>query len=432
MKQVLSVAKQVFYKNIKSWGFYFMVFGPIIFLLIFGLIGKYFSDQESEEDLDTGLAVIALVSDQEEVNQFFASIDQEDMIADFTSDMDSVEEAQTAFEEDEVDGILQVDMTEDDLSATFYQESGYLNYLVPYVQEVLNQIQVMNRATSLGLSQEEVGQILEPVNISQENLEVPAEEEAEGDVNDFAKLAVAYVINFALFFFIMFYSGMITEEIATEKGSRVMEVILSSMTATKHFFGKLLGVVFTILLHIALYIILGGLVFVFFIDDDLLSMVGEFIDISEVLGEFMGVGLVLGVIALILYSVVSAFLGSLVTKTEDAGKVMIPLVFLALAGFYIGIFGLTGNTETALVRYASYVPFWTPLVMPFRIAMDTVGTTELWLTSIGTVVFTILMTWLAVFFYKTNVLVYSSESMITQLKRSWSINQSNREARKQN
>lgn len=429
MRQVLTVAKKVLLKNLKSWGFYFMIFGPIIFFLIFMLVGRYFGESETFSSDQTR---VALVSDQNQATELFEAESSQESPIEFVTDFESLDEAKTAVQEEEIDGILEVEMAETDVNATLYHQEGQLSDSLPLIQERLSQVQMLNRASNLGLDQADLAQLMEPVSINEEEIQAESDESEAGNETDFVKLLVAYVINVALFFFIMFYSGMITEEIATEKGSRVMEVILSSITASQHFFGKLLGVVFTILLHVLVYILVGGLAIYFLVDDEMLNMVSEFIDISEVLAEFTGVALVLAIIAIILYSVISAFLGSLATKTEDANKVMIPLVFLAMIGFYIGMLGMSGNTDNALIRYTSYVPFWTPSVMPFRIAIGSVGTLELWLTIAGTILFTILVTWLALHFYKSNVLVYSSESMFAQLKRSWSISQSNRQARKSN
>lgn len=429
MKQMLTIAKQVLLKNLKSWGFYSMIFGPIIFFVIFILVGRYFEESETFTPDQT---TVALVTNDNQVADLFEPLTNEGSPVKFVSDYESLDEAKTGVQEAEIDGILEVEVTESDVNATLYHDEGELSDVMLVAQDQLTQIQMLTRASNLGLEQADMAQIMEPVTINEEEINVASSDSQPGEETDFIKIMVAYVINFALFFFILFYSGMITEEIATEKGSRVMEVILSSITASQHFFGKLLGVVFTILIHISVYIILGGLTIYFLVDDDIIDMISELVDISEIISEFTGVALILAIIAIILYSVISAFLGSLATKTEDANKVMVPLVFLAMIGFYIGIFGMSGNTDNALIRLTSYVPFWTPSVMPFRIATGSVGTLELWLTIAGTILFTIIVTWLALHFYKSNVLVYSSDSMMAQLKRSWSINQSNRQARKSN
>lgn len=432
MKQILTVAKQVFLKNIKSWGFYLMVLGPILFMVIMGLVGYFMSEDNMDSD-ETDQTTVALVSEDPAMEEYFSVLNNEDSPLEMTTDYSNAKEAEKAYNDDDIQGFVTVDTNETPVSATVYH-NGELSTHLPAIHQVLSQVQRNNAATQIGLTEAELGQLNTPAVMEESDIEVKdtAEGDAEDDV-DPLQLGVSYIVTILLFFFISFYSGMICEEIATEKGSRVMEVILSSITATQHFFGKLLGLAFTILVHISLYIVLGGLAFFGInqlFEENLLAFLTDIIDFKAIIGEFLGITLLLSILGIIMYAVISAFLGSLATKTEDANKVMLPLVFLLLAGFYIGMFAMGGGTENIIIRVGSYLPFWTPLVMPFRMASNSVGTLELWLSLAGMILFTILVTWLSLMFYRSNVLVYSQANAFKQLKRSWSINKSNRQAQK--
>lgn len=432
MKQILTVAKQVFLKNIKSWGFYLMVLGPILFMVIMGLVG-YFMSEDNMDSGETDQTTVALVSEDPAMEEYFSVLNNEDSPLEMTTDYSNANEAEKAYNDEEIQGFVTVDTNETPVSATVYH-NGELSTHLPAIHQVLSQVQMDNAATQIGLTEAELGQLNTPAVMEESDIEVKdtAEGDAEDDV-DPLQLGVSYIVTILLFFFISFYSGMICEEIATEKGSRVMEVILSSITATQHFFGKLLGLAFTILVHISLYIVLGGLAFYGInqlFEENLWTFLTDIIDFKAIIGEFLGITLLLSILGIVMYAVISAFLGSLATKTEDANKVMLPLVFLLLGGFYIGMFAMGGGTENIIIRVGSYLPFWTPLVMPFRMASNSVGTLELWFSIAGMILFTILVTWLSLLFYRSNVLVYSQENAFKQLKRSWSINKSNREAQK--
>lgn len=434
MKQILTVAKQVFLKNIKSWGFYLMVLGPILFMVIMGLVGYFMSDDNMNSD-DTDQVTVALISEDPAMEEYFSVLNNEDSSLEITTDYSNANEAEKAYNDEEIQGFMIADADETPVSATVYH-NGELSMHLPAIHQVLSQVQMDNVATQIGLTEVELSQLNTPAVMEESDIEVKdaTEGDAEDDV-DSLQLGVSYIVTILLFFFISFYSGMICEEIATEKGSRVMEVVLSSITATQHFFGKLLGLAFTILVHISLYIVLGGLAFFGInqlIEENLLAFLTDIIDFKAIIGEFLGITLLLSILAIVMYAVISAFLGSLATKTEDANKVMLPLVFLLIAGLYIGMFSMGGGTENIIIRVGSYIPFWTPLVMPFRMASNSVGTLELWLSLAGMILFTILITWLSLVFYRSNVLVYSQENAFKQLKRSWSINKSNRQAQKLN
>ena len=66
-------------------------------------------------------------------------------------------------------------------------------------------------------------------------------------------MALAMGITILLFVFISSYSSIIAQEIASEKGTRIMEVILSSTKAQTHFYGKLTGVILVALTQIFIY-----------------------------------------------------------------------------------------------------------------------------------------------------------------------------------
>lgn len=409
-----------------------MVLGPILFMVIMGLVGYFMSDDNMNSD-DTDQVTVALISEDPAMEEYFSVLNNEDSSLEITTDYSNANEAEKAYNDEEIQGFMIADADETPVSATVYH-NGELSMHLPAIHQVLSQVQMDNVATQIGLTEVELSQLNTPAVMEESDIEVKdaTEGDAEDDV-DSLQLGVSYIVTILLFFFISFYSGMICEEIATEKGSRVMEVVLSSITATQHFFGKLLGLAFTILVHISLYIVLGGLAFFGInqlIEENLLAFLTDIIDFKAIIGEFLGITLLLSVLGIVMYAVISAFLGSLATKTEDANKVMLPLVFLLIAGFYIGMFSMGGGTENIIIRVGSYIPFWTPLVMPFRMASNSVGTLELWLSLAGMILFTILITWLSLVFYRSNVLVYSQENAFKQLKRSWSINKSNRQAQK--
>ena len=404
---------------------------PIVFPLIIGLISYFIS---SSTDSGTGaenVDTIALVTSLDDLVGDETWEGQEEASLKLTQDYPDLDQAKQAYQDGEIDGILEISGQRDQVQATLYHE-GNLSYALPYLEGQLSQSQAQARAAELSISQEDLTALTQGVDIGDNQYFLAEDDTAPAlfSASDM-QMVLAVLVNLVTFFFILFYAGMICEEIANEKGSRVMEVILSSITASQHFFGKLLGVAFTLLVHLAIYFLLALVGFFFLRQNEVLDIILQFI--GQSLASVQGV-LALSVLFVVLgvlsYTVISAFLGSLVTKTEDANKVMVPLVFLALFGFYLGFFIQSGVLEDGLlVNVLSHLPFLMPHIMPFRMAMGTVGGLELALSIGGNMVFLILLTWLSLVFYRSNVLVYSSENFIQQIKRSWSLMRSNRKAK---
>ncbi len=431
MKKTLIVAWQSLLKNLKSWSFYLMVFLPILIPLVIGLI-TYFVTNSSDfgtgaEDVDT----IALVSNPEDLLGEETWEGQEEVPVDLVQDYFDLDQAKQAYQDDEIDGILEISGQKDQLQATLYHE-GNLSYALPFLESRLSLSQTQAKAAQLGISQEDLTALTQGVDLRDDQYFLAEADAGLAPISaSEMQMVLAILVNTGTFFFILFYAGMICEEIANEKGTRVMEVILSSITASQHFFGKLLGVVLTFFIHLAIYFLITLVGFFFLRQNELLEIIMQ--TIGQALASVQDL-LVLSVLFVALgvlsYIVISAFLGSLVTKTEDANKVMVPLVFLALFGFYLGFFIQSGVLgDGLLVNVLSHLPFLMTHIMPFRMAMGTVGGLELALSIGGNIVFLIFLTWLSLVFYRSNVLVYSSENFIQQIKRSWSLMRSNRKAK---
>ena len=72
---------------------------------------------------------------------------------------------------------------------------------------------------------------------------------------------LVYVLMFVIYFAVILYSSMIATEVATEKSSRVMEILISSVSPVKHMFAKVLGIGSLGLTQIVVYGIAGFIAF---------------------------------------------------------------------------------------------------------------------------------------------------------------------------
>src|SRR5690625_7579401 len=102
-------------------------------------------------------------------------------------------------------------------------------------------------------------------------------------------------------------------------------------------------------------------------------------------------------------------LGSLVSRTEDAQQLIMPLIFLVMIGYFIAIFGLS-TPDIGLVTVSSYIPFFAPMLMLLRIGMLEV---PLWEVVISTMILigTIgILSILAARVYRGGVLMFGSSN----------------------
>jgi len=116
-----------------------------------------------------------------------------------------------------------------------------------------------------------------------------------------------------------------------------------------------------------------------------------------------------------LYATLSAMLGSLVSRMEDVGQVMLPVTLLIVAAFMVSMFGIS-MPEASIVTITSHIPFFAPLVMFLRVGLLEVPAWEIAL-SIGLLVLTIII--LAIIgarIYRGGVLMYGRSSSLKDFK----------------
>lgn len=404
--------KDTFIKNVKSVSFITMLLSPIILLaIIAGIV--YFATQSDSEAPEVEIAVI---SEDPSIAQMLVESDETLAIAD---EVTTVEEARDALGNDEISGYLEVNWEDDQLNGSLTHDG--LDNHIPIIEQVLTNTQVLVRASELNVTPEQLQSLNEPVVLDTQVVSVDEGEVVEEDsLERGIQIGSAYVINIVILMFIMFYASTVIEEVAGEKGTRMMEVILSSTTATTHFFGKLIGVFLVMLVHILFYVIVGFGAYTYFKDHELVvSLIGD-MDIGAILVDFLEFSSVFLIIGVIMYMFIAAFLGSLITKTEDINRAATPLSLLVVLGFYIGLFAMT-QPENSIVIISSFVPLMTPFVMPFRIATGTVSDLHVWLSLGGTVLFVGLLAYISLIFYRANVLIYSDTNFINTIKQSWTL-----------
>lgn len=228
-----------------------------------------------------------------------------------------------------------------------------------------------------------------------------------------AGIMISYGIGFLIYLFITTFLSMITTEVASEKGSRALEMLLVSVKPETHFRAKLVGM---FLLAFTQFAILFAVLFAllrFTKGGEKWGAVSEILKYVP-LTYFAYAGVFLFV-TLFLYLIIGALFGSLVSKVEEAGQVMMPAFFMTSIGFYVMVSGMS-NPDTMLIKVFSYIPFTSGMVMPMRIGATDINPIEP-IISLALLIVTALVFYkVSVSFYKRSVLTYSSGGVIQKIK----------------
>ncbi|MDX1806838.1 MAG: ABC transporter permease, partial [Paenisporosarcina sp.] len=325
---------------------------------------------------------------------------------------DSIQELENQITDEKISSFLVLGINDaDTIQATYTSKNANAFEQPMSIREALQSVQTNLKASTLELTGEEVAQLFAPIQFEQDA--VSASSKSEEELSQARGLV--YVLIFVIYFAVFYYSNMIAMEVATEKSSRVMEIIISSVSPVKHMFAKIAGVGTLGLLQIALFGVVG-FVALKTSSSDLTSGVFSFFGFSNVSISTMLYAVVFFLLGYFLYATLAALLGSLVSRIEDVQQLLLPMTFIIIIASFIAFTGL-GNPEAAYVQYSSYFPFFTPLVMFLRVGMLDLPFWEP-LLGIGILLITIfVLGWFGSRVYRGGVLMYGASQSLKDIKK---------------
>lgn len=215
---------------------------------------------------------------------------------------------------------------------------------------------------------------------------------------------VPMVISLVLFILIFAYGQMVAQSIATEKTSRVMELLLTSVRPLAIVIGKVLAMGLVSLLQFMLIGAVGGISFAvtapFGIGGDLIKImqntelqVGENAAIAEAVnGSFGSLSpltfiliFVIFVLGFLLFALIAALVGASVSRMEDLAQAMQPYSLLGVLGFYLAYFPSimtmdsldTGAaSDNAMQTFVCFFPVSSPFALPSALLLGNLSLPE--------------------------------------------------------
>lgn len=264
---------------------------------------------------------------------------------------DDREAAMSALEEGEVDAVL-VDGEEVIVeSVGGFAGSSFVDGL----QRAAGTVQIQSVIEEEGETATDIIQILtsDPLEITTLTRGDPAESES--------RTVVAYFGLLLLYVAILLYGTWILTGVTEEKSNRVVEVLLSSVRPWQILGGKILGI--------------GSLAIVQFLGTIVVALValrltGAFdlpaIEVAAVLNLLLWF-----IIGFLIFAVLFGAAGSLVSRTEDANTIAMPMSMTAVVGFFVSITALN-DPDGVVATVFTFVPLTAPFVVPVRTALQAI------------------------------------------------------------
>ncbi|MEQ6377252.1 ABC transporter permease [Bacillaceae bacterium S4-13-56] len=401
--------------TLKSKGF--IATTIITILLIIGLTNLQ-SIMDSFSDGEENNRKVAVIDDTgavfDSLSQQVAIMTEDELqVVSYSEDLENGKEAVNS---GEYDGLLHVTLDNQQVpQATYYAMQIAENQVSNQVQQALQQVKVSVATQAADLDPQTIQQIFAPVSFEKSALQDNAKTEEELT----QARGLVYIILFLIYFAVLMYGNMIAMEVAKEKASRVMEILISSAPPVLQMFAKIFGVALIGLTQF-LAIILTGYFSLRNNQSELTGGYFEYFGVQDLDVSIFVYAVVFFLLGYLLYATLAAMLGSLVSRIEDAQQIITPMTLLVVAGFMISMFGLN-MPESTFVTITSYIPFFAPMIMFLRVGMLDVPIWEVAL-SIGILIGTItLFAWIGARVYRGGVLLYGASSSLKDFKQALSL-----------
>ncbi len=337
--------------------------------------------------------------------------------------------------DEKIAGINQSTLAETALYISAPDESGYISMLMsrPKSEEVItaDDCKTLLADISAAVSKSKLialGVSEENVAAAEAGISKVTTVAGEPPVSEFVfiiKSVVPMISSLVLFMFIFAYGQMVAQAIATEKTSKVMELLLTSIKPLAVIIGKVLAIGCVALAQMAIIgtvsgasaMLMAPLGFIGKLSSGMTVEMAEFDGISEAVSSVfanVNIGSVLLFIVVfalgfLFYALIAGLAGASISRMEDLSSAIQPMSLVGILGFYLAYFptitSMEGGTpDNIFILLSRYLPISSPFALPGAVFLGEMSGIEAAI-SIGVLaLFVALMALLVAKVYETIIL----------------------------
>lgn len=315
----------------------------------------------------------------------------------------SKDDAEKQVKNHKLDKAYVINLNKDNtLQATIISEKRVSKEDTQKVTALLTTIQTNFVATELNINKQDLQKLQAQSKV---NNKIVSKDEVD-KVSEGQKIfnyALAYGIIFLMFFIILNYASQIAMEIASEKTSRVIEMIITSISPVQHIFAKILGVIAVAVTQIILIVLMAVICIYAFDLKDLLK--GFNVEMNQLSWQIIIVGIISSIVEIMAFVLLAAILGSLTSRIEDLNQSLMPMTLIGMIAFYIALFTIN-DPDGKLAIITSYIPFFAPFQLVVRAQTSALQINEVIISSLISIAMVVVLLWMAIKTYKDSVLTF--------------------------
>lgn len=355
MRKFAIVAWHTFCKQVKSWSFVMLIIGPLLVVAVTLGTGYFLGNSMGD--------TYAVVSNNPNISKPFAKANAKDYVDDTIKKVSS---AKKSLQHDDIDGYVDIEVNNNRIQADYFGtkkiDPSFKKRIVKYLKQLQNERS--KKDSKLNSSQSNLSPVLS------EHLQKMSTNPGE---NPYLSLSTIFVIMFVI---VGIYTNIAAQEIAADKGTKVIEVIFSSISAVKYFAGKITGILGLVVFQLLIYLIIGatGLEIIRHIPyfASFMAQTNLLADAKAIVQSLLGIRLVYLLLGIVLFTVLSAYCGAVVKRAEDTSKATQPVSYFLYLVLFIGIaFSDISALKNPGMIVLSFIPGFSSFIMPLRLITKT-------------------------------------------------------------
>jgi ABC-2 type transport system permease protein len=235
-----------------------------------------------------------------------------------------------------------------------------------------------------------------------------------------ASFLLAYLMAFVLYIALLLYGLQIMMSVVEEKSSRIMEILLSSLSPFQLLLGKIIGVGAVGLLQLGIWAGTAMLLTTYRIQ--LAGVLGvpaaemRDIPIPTISPALLIIFLLFFVLGFMLYAAAYAAVGAMCNSQQETQQVQMPVTLFVGLGL-VSMFALLGDPNGDMAQLMSFIPPIAPFVTPVRYSLSPLPFVTIVASALATVAGILAVAWVAGRIYRVGILSYGKRPTMGELLR---------------
>jgi ABC-2 type transport system permease protein len=228
---------------------------------------------------------------------------------------------------------------------------------------------------------------------------------------------LAYAVDMFMYISLLLYGVQVLSSVIEEKTNKIVEVLISSLSPFELLLGKVLGVGAVGLLQLGIWSGTGFYLASMFgsrSGGGTEDVVQAGFQMPNVTADLIGVVLLFFLLGFFLYAGLYAAVGSMCSTQQEAQQTATPVTMIIVLGM-IFMFSLVNEPSGNLARIMTFIPFFTPLVVPVRYAISPLHPGEVLLGVVVMVLGIVAVVWVGARIYRVGILSYGKKPSLREL-----------------